>query len=85
MYGTRACFAQQCDICDKVGPLDYAVDAQDMIVKILVNLIRSLPDECQLKLDHFRFSPEHIVSTGEVWLDKMSVSIVGFHPFPTLS
>jgi hypothetical protein len=63
------------DACDKLGPVDYAVDAEGMIVENLVDLIGLFPDEGQFVLNAIRFSPENIVARREIWLHKMSVSI----------
>jgi hypothetical protein len=56
-----------------------------MIVGNLVELIGPFLDEGQLMLKASRFSPEYIVARREIWLHKMSVSIMGLHLLATLS
>jgi hypothetical protein len=70
---------------DKLGSVDSAVNAEGMIVENLVDLIGPFPDEGQLMLKAPLFSSEYIVARIEIWLHKMSVSIMGLHLLATLS
>jgi hypothetical protein len=70
---------------DKLGSVDKAVDAKGRIVDNFVDLIGPFLDKGQIMLKALRFSPEHIVARSEIWLHKMSVSIMGLHFLATLS
>jgi hypothetical protein len=73
------------DVRDRLDSVDQAVDAKSMIVENFVDLIGPFLDKGQLMLKALRLSPEHIVGRREIWLHKMSVSIMGLHLLATLS